>query len=69
VFTARYELGFKQSSLRFVLKGLSHNRHSNNILLPEERDFRKGMCVEMAAFRLIGNVLKECVVEEFSVIC
>jgi hypothetical protein len=47
---------------------LSLNLHTNNILLPEERGFTKGMCVESAAFRPIGSVFKECMLEEFSLI-
>jgi len=54
--------------LRFVLKGLSHNLYSSNVLLQEKRGFKKGLCVEMAAFRLIGSVFKGCMLEEFSVI-
>lgn len=33
---------------------LSHNLHSNNVLHPEERGFKKGMCVEIATFTLTG---------------
>jgi hypothetical protein len=51
---------------------LSHHMHTNNILVPEQFGFRKGVSTEDAAFKLEDNVLKfinkKCMLEEFSVI-
>jgi hypothetical protein len=37
---------------------LSHHLHTNNILVPEQHAFRKGMSTEDAAFRLTDSVFK-----------
>jgi hypothetical protein len=37
---------------------LSHHMQTNNILVPEQFGFRKGMSTEDAAFSLTENVLK-----------
>jgi hypothetical protein len=37
---------------------LSQHLHTNNILVPEEHGFRKGISTESAAFRLIDGVFK-----------
>jgi hypothetical protein len=37
---------------------LNHYFQTNNILVPEESGFRKGISIENAAFKLINNVLK-----------
>jgi hypothetical protein len=37
---------------------LSHNIHTNSMLVPEQFGFRKGISTEDAAFKLTDNVLK-----------
>jgi hypothetical protein len=37
---------------------LSHYLQTNNILVPEQSGFRKGISTESAAFRITHNVLK-----------
>jgi hypothetical protein len=37
---------------------LSHHMHTDNVLVPEQFGFRKGVSTENAAFRLTGNVLR-----------
>jgi hypothetical protein len=37
---------------------LSHHLHTNNILVPEQRGFRKGITTENAAFKLTDSVFK-----------
>jgi hypothetical protein len=37
---------------------LSHHVHTNNILVPEQFCFRKGVSTEDEAFKLTDNVLK-----------
>jgi hypothetical protein len=37
---------------------LSHHRHTNNILVPEQFGFRKGISTEDASFKLTDKVLK-----------
>jgi hypothetical protein len=37
---------------------LNHYMHANNILVPEEFGFRKGLSTENAALKLIDDVLK-----------
>jgi hypothetical protein len=47
---------------------LSHKMHTNNILVPEQFDFRKGLSTENAEFILTDNILKainqKCLLEE-----
>jgi hypothetical protein len=38
---------------------LSHYMHTNNILVPEQFGFRKGLSTEYAAFKLTDNKLKD----------
>jgi hypothetical protein len=37
---------------------LSHDRHTNNILVPEQFGFRHGISTENAAFKLTDSILK-----------
>jgi hypothetical protein len=36
----------------------SHHMHTNNILVPEQFSFRKGLSTENVAFELTDNILK-----------
>jgi hypothetical protein len=57
---------------KVMYDGLSHHIHTNNILVPEQFGFRKGVSTEDAALKLTDSVLKsvnkKCMLEEFSVI-
>ena len=41
-----------------IINRLSHHPHTNNILVREEYDFRKGISTENLALRLKDRVLK-----------
>jgi hypothetical protein len=43
---------------KIMYNWLSHHMQTNNILVPEQFGFRKGMSTEDAAFILTDNVLK-----------
>jgi hypothetical protein len=43
---------------KIMYNRLSHHMQTNNILVPEQFGFRKGMSTEDAAFKLTDNVLK-----------
>jgi len=51
---------------------LSQHMNTNNILIAERYDFRKGISTEDAAFRMADGVFKsikqKCLLEEFSMI-
>jgi hypothetical protein len=55
-----------------IYNRLSHYVQTNNILVPAQFGFRKGMSSENAAFNLINSVLKSineiCMLVEYSVI-
>jgi hypothetical protein len=51
---------------------MSYYMHINNILVPEQFGFRKGLSTENAAFELTDNIFKlltkKCMLEEYFVI-
>jgi hypothetical protein len=49
---------FAKALEKVMYSRLSHDMHTNNILVPEHFSFRKGISAESAAFKLTDKVLK-----------
>jgi hypothetical protein len=49
---------FSKALEKVMNNRLSHHMHTNNILVPEQSGFRKGVSTEDAVFKLTDNVLR-----------
>jgi hypothetical protein len=49
---------FSKALEKVMYNRLSHHMHTNNILVPEQYGFRKGVSTADTAFKLTDNVLK-----------